>query len=66
MSEARTVWHTMEARRSALAHRPHGGLLIAVCLLCAMAASEVLFLHFVAGPESMNMLSAAEGITPPP
>ena len=66
MSEARTVWHMIEARRSAVAHRRHGGLLIAVTLLCAMAASEVLFLEFVAGPDSVNMLSAAEGIAPPP
>ena len=38
------------------------GLLIAAALLCTLAASEVLFLHFVAGPDSVNLLMAAEGV----
>jgi hypothetical protein len=42
--------------------RRYGGILLAVVLLCAMAAAEVLFLTFVAGPDSVNMISAAEGI----
>ena len=62
MSEARTIWHAMEARRSAAVSRAdRAGLLIAAALLCAMAAAEVLFLHYVAGPDSVNLLMAAEG-----
>ena len=62
MSEARTIWHAMEARRSAAVSRDRAGLLIAAALLCAMAAAEVLFLQYVAGPESADLLAAAEGI----
>jgi hypothetical protein len=61
MSEARTIWHAMEARRSAAVSRDRAGLLIAAALLCAMAAAEVLFRHYVAGPDSVNLLMAAEG-----
>ena len=62
MSEARTIWHAMETRRSAAVSRHRAGLLIAAALLCAMAAAEVLFLHYVAGPDSVNLLTAAEGV----
>lgn len=65
MSEARTVWHAVEARRTAVASRQRAGFLLAVCLLCAMAAAEVLFLHFVAGPDSVSLISAAEGVQSP-
>jgi hypothetical protein len=61
MSEARTIWHSMETRRSAAVSRERCSLLIAAALLCAMAAAEVLFLHYVAGPDSVNLLMAAEG-----
>ena len=30
--------------------------------LCAMAAAEVLFLNYVAGPDSVAMMMAAEGV----
>jgi hypothetical protein len=62
MSDARTVWHTLDQRRSRAASRQRSGVLIAVALLCVMAAAEVLFLRFVAGPDSVNLISAAEGI----
>ena len=62
MSEARTIWHTMETRRNAAAGRERAGLLCLAALLCAMAAAEVLFLQYVAGPESADLLAAAEGI----
>jgi hypothetical protein len=52
----------METRRSAAVSRDRAGLLIAAALLCAMAAAEVLFLHYVAGPDSVNLLTAAEGV----
>jgi hypothetical protein len=65
MSEARTVWHAMEARRNTAASRQRSGILLAICLVCAMAAAEVLFLRFVAGPDSVNMMVAAEGVAIP-
>jgi hypothetical protein len=40
-------------------------MLLLVCLLCAMAVSEVLFLKFVASPDSVNLLVAAEGVVIP-
>ena len=62
MSEANTIWHSLEQRRSRAANRERSGVMIAVALLCAMAVAEVLFLRFVAGPDSVNLISAAEGI----
>ncbi len=62
MSEARTIWETRESRTVSAATRERGGIVIAIGLLAAIAAGEVLFLNFVAGPDSVNMLSAAEGI----
>jgi hypothetical protein len=65
MIEARTVWHAMEARRSPAVSRHRRGFLLAVCLVCAVAAAQVLFLRFVAGPDSIDQLVAAEGIAAP-
>ncbi len=66
MSEARTVWHTLQTRRNTAASRQRAGILLAAALLSVMAVAEVLFLRFVAGPDSVNMMSAAEGIVSPP
>lgn len=63
MSEARTIWHDLDERRSRAATQQRSGMLLAVALLCAMAAAEVLFLRYVAGPDSVDMMQAAEGIT---
>lgn len=63
MGEAHTFWHDLAMRRSEAATRQRSGLLLAVALLCVMAAAEVLFLRYVAGPESADMMQAAEGIS---
>ena len=63
MSEAHTIWHDLEMRRSEAATQQRSDLLLAVALLCVMAAAEVLFLRYVAGPESVDMMQAAEGIS---
>jgi hypothetical protein len=55
----------MEARRSAVIDRRRGGLLIAIGLLCAIMAGEVLFVAAVAGPDGVNTMSPAEGFAPP-
>jgi hypothetical protein len=62
MSEAHTIWHDLDMRRSPAATQQRSGMLLAVALLCAMAAAEVLFLRYVAGPDSVAMIQAAEGI----
>ncbi len=66
MSEARTVWHALEQRRDAAASRRRAGLLLAICLVSAMAVAEVLFLRFVAGPGTIDLMAAADGIAAPP
>jgi hypothetical protein len=65
MSEAHTVWHALESRRSAAVARKRASMLLLVCLLCAMAVCEVLFLKFVASPDSVNLMVAAEGVVIP-
>ncbi len=64
MSGVRTVWQDLETRRSTAQSRQRVAIALGVTLLCAMAAAEVLFLHFVVGPDSVAMVSAAEGILP--
>jgi len=62
MSEAQTLWHEVRARQRA-DERQHGhGMALVAALLVAMTAAEVLFLTYVAGPETVDMISAAEGI----
>jgi hypothetical protein len=66
MSEASIGWQTTKVRRSVVAKRRNSGILIAICLVGAMTAAEILFLRSAAAPDSANLLSAAEGIAPPP
>jgi hypothetical protein len=62
MGEARTVWHDLQTRRSAAASRHRTGLLLMAGLLIAMCTAEALFLNYVAGPDTVNLLTAAEGM----
>lgn len=62
MSDVRTIWHEMEMQRSQAAAKHRTGILIAAALLLTMAAAEVLFLRYAAGPDSVNLMAAAEGI----
>ncbi len=62
MSEARTVWGTRETRAVSAATREGIGVLLAICLFAGITVGEVLFLNFVAGPDSVNVLSAADGV----
>jgi len=66
MSEARTIWHVMESRRTTEVSRRRAGLLLVVLMLCVVAAAEVLFLNVVAAPGSVEMIQQAEGIALPP
>jgi hypothetical protein len=40
--------------------------MLAVALLCASAAAEVVFLNFVAAPGSAEMMQQAGGVALPP
>jgi hypothetical protein len=62
MSEARTVWQDLAGRRTAEASRRRSGMLLGVCLLLAMCAAEVAFLRYVASPETVAAVTAAEGL----
>jgi len=62
MSEARTIWHDLETRRSLVTNRQRTSLLLGAGLLIAMCAGEVVFLNYVAGPDTVNILTAAEGM----
>ena len=61
MSEARTVWHDLQTRRTAVVSRQWSGVLLAAVLLTAMCGAEVVFLKYVAAPDTMNLLNAMEG-----
>jgi len=64
MSQAQTVWHVMEVRRRTAVRRQWQNVLLATCLLSAMAAAEVIFLNNTSGPESAaDLLAAAEGVS---
>ena len=62
MSEARTIWQDMEARRSIAVSRQRSGVILMAALLIAMCGAEVLFLTYVAGPDTVNLLTAPEGM----
>ena len=63
MGDVYTVWHELETRRSAIVTRRRVSFALAVGLLLAMAASEVVFLRYFIGPDDMGMRNAAEGIS---
>jgi hypothetical protein len=62
MSEARTIWHEVAARQSTARRQHFTGYLLACLLLLTMAVAEVQFLRHFAGPDSVNLMAAAEGI----
>ncbi len=66
MSEARAIRVALEQWQNAAASHRRSGLLLAICLVAAMAVAEVLFLQFVAGPDSTELMVRTEGIAPPP
>jgi hypothetical protein len=64
MSEARAVWLDPQTRQKVAANRQRSGILLAAALLIAMTGAEVLFLTYVAGPDTVNLLTAGEGVPP--
>jgi hypothetical protein len=61
MSQAPTAW-VADERIYRVRDRKRTGFMLAVALVCVMAAAEVLFLNYVAGPDSVAMMMAAEGV----
>jgi hypothetical protein len=63
MNDMPIVWVVPNERMYAVRSRKkRTGLMLVAVLLCAMAAVEVLFLNYVAGPDSVSMMMAAEGV----
>jgi hypothetical protein len=58
MSEARTVWLDWQTRQQVAARRQRSGFMLVIAMLVAMAAAEVLFLAYVAGPDTVEMVTA--------
>jgi len=65
MSEARTVWHDLTDRQGKSGYQRFTNCTLAATILITMTVAEVQFLCFVAGPDSVNLISAADGIIPP-
>jgi hypothetical protein len=62
MNDMPLVWVIPNDRMYAVhSRRKRSGIMLAVALLCALAAAEVLFLNNGAGPDSVAMMMAAEG-----
>jgi hypothetical protein len=57
MSEARTVWLDWQTRHQASARRQRSGFMLAIAMLVAMTAAEVLFLTYVASPDTVEMVT---------
>jgi len=63
MNDMPIVWVIPNDRMCAVhSRKKRSGVMLAAALLCAMAAAEVLFLNYVAGPDSVAMMMAAEGV----
>jgi hypothetical protein len=60
MSGARTVWQDLETRRSIAMNRQRAGIALAVVLLCAMAAAQVLFVHVAAPTQAAEAMPMME------
>jgi hypothetical protein len=65
MNEMPMGWVLSDERMYGVRSKKRTGIMLAVALLCAMAAAEVLFLNYVAGPDSVAMMMAAEGVAVP-
>jgi hypothetical protein len=62
MNDMPLVWAMSDEQVRRVRSKKRAGLLLVAALLCAMAAAEVLFLNYVAGPDSVAMMMAAEGV----
>lgn len=65
MNQTPAVWVVRDERIHRALSKKRAGVVLAAALLCVMAAAEVLFLQYVAGPDSVAMMMAAEGVAGP-
>ena len=65
MGESRTIWSDSVRRQSKDDREPLVDYILIALLLIIMAAAEVQFLWHVAGPDSVSLIQAADGIVPP-
>lgn len=65
MGESRTIWSDTGWRRAKDDREPLVDYILIALLLIVMAAAEVQFLLHVAGPNSVSLIQAADGIIPP-
>ncbi len=59
MSGAHTIWQILDERRASDARRRRSGVLLAVALLCVMAAAEVMFLRSAVGSDEVDLIATA-------
>jgi len=62
MNDMPMVWVVPTERMYDVRNSKRPSVMLVVALLSAMAAAEVLFLNYVAGPDSVAMMMAAEGV----
>ncbi len=65
MGESRTIASGSVWRRAKDDREPLVDYILIALLLIIMAAAEVQFLWHVAGPDSVSLIQAADGIVPP-
>jgi hypothetical protein len=62
MNDMPIVWVVSDEQMYGVRRKKRPGIMLLAVLLCVMTAAEVLFLNYVAGPDSMAMMMAAEGV----
>lgn len=62
MSGSRSIWNKPVRRRAKHHQAPFVDYLLVASLLLVMTAIEVQFLSQVAGPDSVSLIQAADGI----
>lgn len=65
MGESRSIWSDSVWRRAKADRETLVDYILIALLLIIMAAAEVQFLWHVAGPDSVSLIQAADGIMQP-
>jgi hypothetical protein len=65
MGDSRAIWSESAWRRAKNDREALVDYVLIALLLIIMAAAEVQFLLYVAGPDSVSLIQAADGIVPP-
>jgi len=62
MNDMPIVWVVPDELLYSTRSKKRPGIMLVGALLCVVTAAEVLFLNYVAGPDSVAMMMAAEGV----